>query len=422
MRDTDQSSREPSKGRRSFHPARLTAASMIALALAACASQPSPGPIQPAPPATPQGAPQPLANVPPPKAVRPGVTPQFMANRPLTRIGLLLPFASVASEAQSLYEAAELALFEAKDPNVMLMPRDSGGDAATSQGMTANLVRDGADVIVGPLLKEGVQGAASATASANPPVPVIGFSSDNTIAAPGVYLLSFPFEDEVARIVSYAALQNLKRIALLAPDSEYGHRVDAAVRAEGAKVGVSVVVAQFYQRSEREAGAAAQLIVPQARAWDAQAMMIADAGAPLRSIGPALLTAGLDLQRVRLLGVGWAGSDAYREPTLASAWYAGPDPAVRAGFEQRYRAAYGRAPTRLASLAYDAVAMAEALTRDVGYTGLSTLQRPDGFNGADGLYRFRQNGTVERALAILEVRGTGPVVIDAPPKFPGSGS
>lgn len=398
---------------------RLAGASLIALGLAACASTPAPAP----PVAPPPGVAQvPGGVVPPQHLARPGLSPQFLNGRPVTRIGLLLPFASVATEAQSLYEAAELALFEAKDPNLLLIPRDSGGDAAASFTAAQALVTDGADVIVGPLQKEGVQGAARGASGANPATPVIGFSTDNTVAAPGVYLLSFPLEEEVARIVSFASAQGLKRIALMAPDSEYGHRVDAAVRAEGAKVGLSVVAAQFYQRTEKEAGAAAALIAPQARSWDAQAMMIADTGPPLRAIGPALLGAGLDLQRVRLLGVGWAGSDAYREPTLAGGWYAGPDPSMRTGFEQRYRAAYGRAPTRLASLAYDAVAMTAALTRETGYPGLSGLGRPDGFNGADGLYRFRANGTVQRSLSILEARGGGPAVIDPARAFPASGS
>jgi hypothetical protein len=397
---------------------RLAGASLIALGLAACASTPAPAP----PVAPPPGVAQPGASVVPQHLARPGLSPQFLNGRPVTRIGLLLPFASVATEAQSLYEAAELALFEANDPNLMLIPRDSGGDGATALAAAQTLVKDGADIIVGPLLKEGVLGAARGAIGANPATPVVGFSTDNTVAGPGVYLLSFPLEEEVARIVAFASAQGLKRIALMAPDSEYGHRVDAAVRAEGAKVGLSVVAAQFYQRTEKEAGAAAALVAPQAKAWDAQAMMIADTGQPLRAIGPALLGAGLDLQRVRLLGVGWAGSDAYREPTLAGGWYAGPDPALRAGFEQRYRAAYGRAPTRLASLAYDAVAMTEALTRETGYPGLSGLGRADGFNGADGLYRFRANGTVQRSLAILEARGGGPAVIDPARAFPASGS
>jgi ABC-type branched-subunit amino acid transport system substrate-binding protein len=348
-----------------------------------------------------------------------------MNGRPLARVGLLLPFASVPTEAQSLYEAAELALFEAGDRNLLLIPRDSGADMTLSAAAAQNLIRDGADVIVGPLLAQGVVGAARAAQGASPRIPVIGFSSDNAVAGNGAFLLSIPFEEEVSRIVEFATRQGLKRFALLAPNSDYGRRVDAALRQQLAARGGSIVSAQFYQRSEKEAAAAAALIAPQARAWDAQGLIIADSGAPLRAIGPALLQAGVDLQKTRLIGIGWYGGDALREPTLAGAWYAGPDPSARAAFEQKYRAAYGKAPTRLASLAYDAVALSEILSRDLGGAGVNTaaLQRPDGFNGADGLFRFRANGTIERALAVLQVQAQTPIVLDpAPRQFPGSGS
>jgi ABC-type branched-subunit amino acid transport system substrate-binding protein len=348
-----------------------------------------------------------------------------MNGRPLARIGLLLPFGSVPTEANALYEAAELALFEAGDPNLLLIPRDSGADMNLSAAAAAGLARDGADVIVGPLMKEGVLGAARTAQGSNPRIPVIGFSSDNSVAGNGAFLLSIPFEEEVARISEFATRQGLKRFALMAPNSDYGHRVDAALRQQLTARGGSIVTVQFYQRSEKEAAAAAALIAPQARAGDAQALIIADSGAPLRAIGPALLQAGVDLQKTRLIGIGWYGGDALREPTLAGGWYAGPDPGARAAFEQKYRAAYGHAPTRLASLAYDAVALSEVLSRDLGGAGINAtaLQRPDGFNGADGLFRFRANGTIERALAVLQVQAQAPVVLDpAPRQFPGSGS
>ena len=107
---------------------------------------------------------------------------------------------------------------------------------------------------------------------------------------------------------------------------------------------------------------------------------------------------------------------------MAGGWYAAPDPAARAAFEQKFRAAYGKMPTRLASLAYDAVTATELLTRAPGAAGLAGLQRAEGFNGADGLFRFRADGTVERALAVLEVRANNIAVLDpAPTHFPAPG-
>jgi ABC-type branched-subunit amino acid transport system substrate-binding protein len=344
-----------------------------------------------------------------------------MAGQPVTRIGLLLPFKSVVNESQSLQDAAELALFEANDPYLLLIPRESGADSGAGFAAAQSMLKDGAEVIIGPLINDSVAGAGRAVKKQ---VPIIAFSTDTTVAGDGVYLLTFPFEEEVSRVVDYASRQGLKRIALLAPDTAYGHRVNATLSQEAAKRGGSLVAAQFYQRSEREAAAAAQVLAPQAKTWNAQAIMIADSGPPLRAIGPALLQAGINLQQVKLLGVGWT-ADAQREPTLSGGWYAATDPAARANFESRFVAAYGRPPTRLASLAYDALGMAEALSKDAGGAGLtrSAIERPDGFNGADGLFRFRANGTIERALAVLEVRAGGAIVIDpAPGSFPAPGS
>ncbi|MGE3866328.1 MAG: penicillin-binding protein activator [Hyphomonadaceae bacterium] len=388
------------------------AALALAAALAACASTPSAPRPAPVPPGFAQQ-----------RTTKPGLTPPFLANRPLARVGLLLPFAGVPAEAQSFYEAAELALFEANDPNLLLLPSDSGGDANGGANAAQTEIKNGADVIVGPLLRDGVAGAAGPARAAQ--TPIIAFSTDTAVAGSGVYLLSFPLEEEIARTMAYAAAHGVSRLAILAPEGEYGRRVDAAVRREAAGRGGAVVAAQFYQRGEREAGAAAQLLANAARAGGAQAILIAETGAPLRSIGPALFQAGVNPQQVRLLGVGWAGADAHREPTLAGAWYAAPDPAARAAFDQSYRAAYGRAPTRLASLAYDAVTVAAGLTRELGGAGLTraALERPEGFRGADGAFRFRSTGVAERALAILEVRAGGAVVIDAPKPFTtGAGS
>lgn len=396
------------------------AALLLALGVSACAGS-VPNALPP-PSSTPQAAASggPSAQQ---RVSRPGLTPSFAAGRPLTRVAVLLPFTGVTAEAQSLYEAAELALFEANDPNLLLMPRDSGAGSSSAFAAGQAAVKDGADIIVGPVLKDSVLGVVQATAAAQPRAPIIAFSTDSTVAGGGVYLMSLTLDEEIARIVEFAARQGLKKFALIAPNNEYGRRVDAAVRAQAALRGASVVTVQFYTRSEKEAAAAAQLMVPQARTWGAEAVIIAETGPPLRAIGSALATAGLDLQRIRLLGVGWAGGEALREPTLAGGWYAAPDPAARAAFEQKFRAAYGKAPTRLASLAYDAMTLTAALTRETGAAGLANLQNPEGFTGADGLFRFRANGTAERALAVMQVGANTATVVDpAPSRFPAPGS
>jgi ABC-type branched-subunit amino acid transport system substrate-binding protein len=347
-----------------------------------------------------------------------------MRGRNIVRVGLLLPFSLRPQDASALYRAAELALFDHGDGNTLIIPRDAGSDEASANAAARALVdEDGADIIIGPVLREGVAGAANAARGHN--VPVIGFSSDRDVAGNGVYLLSFQLEDEVSRIVSYAASQNIRTIALLAPSNEYGRRIEGALRAEAAPNGVAVVQVQRYNRTDADATAAASALAASLRSAPAQGVIIADNGSPLRAIATELVRAGVDQSRTRFIGTSvWAG-DAQREPALAGGWYVAPDPSSRSDFEARYHTTYGQAPTRLSSLGYDAVALAALLSRDRGAGGFSrsSIENREGFAGSDGLFRFRANGAIERGLAIIEVRPNDTIILDgAPRQFPRTGS
>ena len=83
-----------------------------------------------------------------------------------------------------------------------------------------------------------------------------------------------------------------------------------------------------------------------------------------------------------------------------------PDSRGFNAFAGRYRARYNAEPTRLATLSYDAVSLAAALARTQGSQRFSegVLTNPSGFAGADGVFRFRPDGTNDRALAVQEIR------------------
>jgi ABC-type branched-subunit amino acid transport system substrate-binding protein len=346
-----------------------------------------------------------------------------MRGRQIVRVGLLLPFTLRPQDASALYNAAELALFDHGNQNTLLIPRDAGSNEGSAAAAARALVDDGADIIIGPVLREGVAGAAQSARRDN--IPVIGFSSDRSVAGNGVYLLSFQLEDEIARLVAFAAGRNIRSIALLAPSNEYGRRVESALRAEAGGRGVSIVQAQLYSRTDPDAAAAASALAAALRTAPAQAILIAESGAPLRSIGTALVRGGVDQRQVRFMGTSaWAG-EAQREPALAGGWYVAADPASRTDFEGRYQVLFGREPTRLASLGYDAVALAALLSRDRGAQGITrgALENREGFAGSDGLFRFSGNGSIERGLAVIEVGQNTVAVIDAAPRrFPAGGS
>ena len=117
-----------------------------------------------------------------------------------------------------------------------------------------------------------------------------------------------------------------------------------------------------------------------------------------------MIFADIDPLIVKFVGTSlWRDPDVAREPALAGGWFAGPDPQARARFEAEFEAAYGAPPSRLAGLGYDAVSLAGlAATSDAPLRAV--IESEDGFSGVDGLFRFRANGTLERALAVYTIR------------------
>ena len=95
-----------------------------------------------------------------------------------------------------------------------------------------------------------------------------------------------------------------------------------------------------------------------------------------------------------------------REPALIGGWFAAPPPEAREPFNKRYREIYKREPPRLATIAYDATALAAVLARAEGGPDFSpeAIADPVGFAGMDGVFRLLPDGSIERALAVIEVR------------------
>ena len=255
-------------------------------------------------------------------------------------------------------------------------------------------------------------------------MPVIAFTSDRTVAAPGVFILGFTPQAEVRRILSYAASNGLRRIAVLAPQDAYGNAVVAAASDAAAEAGARVVRTQFYEPAAKDFGPAVAGVIRSGSGQAFDALLIADGGERLRLIGAHLPLHNLQLPQVRVLGTGaWDDQVIGSEPALVGGWYPAPSPDYREAFAAQYRRAFGESPPRLATLSYDATALAAVLARGSGYIVFdeTAITDPKGFLGRDGVFRFGPDGVAQRGLAVLEVERSGSRVISpAPTDFGGT--
>jgi len=335
------------------------------------------------------------------------------------RIALILPLTAQGNAglaAQSMKNAAEMALAEFKVSNVQLLVKDDGGSPQGAQGAAQQAISEGAEIIVGPLFAQSVSAAGQVARSRN--IPVIAFSTDASVAARGVYLLSFLPETDVRRIVSYAASRGKRSFAALMPDNAYGTVVEAAFQQEVARHGGRVVVLEKYPHDANRTAEAVRRVAQAASQIDS--IFIPDSPDAVPQIAQALAANGVDLKRVQLLGTGLWGDDTRiaSEKLLDGGWYPSPEQTGFRNFSGRYRARYGQDPVRTATLAYDAVALVAALVKTQGMQRFSeqVLTNPSGFAGVDGVFRFRPEGTNERGLAVLRVTPSGGQVISPAPK------
>ena len=373
--------------------------------------------------------------------------PAHMGRDEPVRVGLLLPFTASSEAAQkissAMFDAAQLAAFDAGDERFLLIPKDTKGSPEGAAAAARSALADGAEILLGPLFAESVEAAASVARAAS--TPMIAFSSDITAGGDGVYLLSFPPEVEIQRVTDYAVTQNLTRFGVLAPQTEYGDRVSNAFAQEVFfRGGVIVHEERYHQDPDAMLEPARRLaqysveVVPnelrhdydpeaQAQPSDNgyvrgyQAVLMPEQGTLLRALAPLLPYYNVNINRVKLLGVSaWNNPRLTREPALRGGWFAGPDPTITKNFEDRYLAAFGGKPPRLASLAYDATLLSARLAANSRRRGRrfdeDLITDPNGYFGADGLFRLNPDGSVERGLAILEIQPGGIQIVDPAPR------
>jgi branched-chain amino acid transport system substrate-binding protein len=334
------------------------------------------------------------------------------------RVALVLPLSAQGNAgvaAQSMKNAAEMALAEFKSPNIQLLVKDDGGTPQGGQAGAQQAISEGAEIIIGPLFAQSVSAVGQVARARN--IPVIAFSTDASVAGRGVYLLSFLPETDVHRIVDFAIARGKRSFAALLPDNAYGTVVEAAFQQEVSRRGGRVLALEKYPLDSNRMAEAVRRVGQAANQVDA--IFIPDGADAVPQVVQALAASGVNLKQLQLLGTGlWDDPRIFSTAVLDGGWYAAPESTGFRNFSGRYRIRYGQDPVRTATLAYDAVALVAALVKTQGSQRFTeqVLTNASGFAGIDGVFRFRPEGPNERGLAVLRVTPSGGQVISPAPR------
>lgn len=345
---------------------------------------------------------------------------------------------------EALVNAAELALFDARDPRLTLKVYDTQATPSGAAAAAEQAVTDGAQVILGPLFSSSVKAVAPIAQTAGR--PVFAFSNDAKAADDGVYILGFQPAQEVERVISYASSQKgLRRFAALVPQGTYGETVLTAFGNAVVDQQAEVRAIEVYERDTQAMPGPVRAIADYDRraAWLRQerdflegvgddmanefleklenqetllqpeydAILLAEGGQLLRTLAPLLAIYEVDPLKIRFLGTGLFNDIGLtREPPLHGAWFAAPPAEGFEKFSKRYRDIFNRTPARITALAYDAMALTALLAREPVVEqrfSETAIADPNGFSGIEGIFRFNKTGIAERKFAILEIQPEG---------------
>lgn len=307
-------------------------------------------------------------------------------------IALLVPLSGERARlGLSMRQAALLA-----ENSAFVQSYDTGGTAAGAAAAATLALKKPPALILGPLLADEVPAVTSTVAGR---VPIIAFSNDSVLKAPGTYIFGITAAQVTSAVLRYARSRGVRSVAVI---DDGGAWSAAALLAAG--------------RMEAELGLRVRTLAVR------PGVALPDPGdAPdavlIPGSGPAVLAAARNLKDtgVQLLGTFQAldhSPDALA--TLEGAWLASPDPVAFGTFAGEFAARNGTQPGTIAALAYDAAGIANSL-RNAGKLGAEGLLGSEGFHGVTGPVRFRTDGSVARDFAIVVARPTGyePVAVSS---------
>ena len=282
-------------------------------------------------------------------------------------------------------------------------------------------------------------------------IPVIAFSTAQDVLQPTIYSLGLLIGEQVDRIVSYAANQGRKRLALLLPDNSTGIAVAKSAVKSAQKNNVEITVIGFYLPNTSDfSGIIKQMtnyeerhaevvrlrseLETRAKSGDKQAayelkqmetkegigdvgfdmVLIPETGAKLTSATSMFAYYDAGYPDVQFLGTSvWETSKFNNETVMHKSWFPSVSRDKSGYFANKYYQTFGDKPSSLYSFAYDTVALINEISKHGSKDINDVILDPNGYYGITGAFLFNKDGTSKHSLDIVEIRPEGNIVIDS---------
>lgn len=327
------------------------------------------------------------------------------------KIGALLPLSGPHKElGKHLLNAMMLGV--CATPHLLLVIRDTKGTAPGARRAFLSAKKEGVDIFLGPLF--AFENNALFVVK-DPLSTIITFSPDPRARTEGVYSLCFPVSAQGEEVVKRCHILGIREVVALLPKTRYGHMM-ASVLLESCKnhhLKFSILN-HYHPEDLANKTKALPALGPCLDAFvynSNQAIFLPEGGEKLAVLVELFLERGLSCQKHWFIGPNqWEAPRTLNNPLMAGGWYVGRQ-TQNATFEKIYRTFFNTPSSKLEGLAYDSVSLVNHYALWLknnnkshtfeGFQGF--LQRPQGFDGVHGWWRFLSNGDIKRNLTTFQI-------------------
>lgn len=361
---------------------------------------------------------------------------------PSVKIAILLPLSGTYKDlGKQLFNAAQLALFALNEPTISLMPIDTKGTSFGAEEAAKEAVEKEVQLVLGPVFSSSARVVAPILGEAG--IEFVTFSNDESLADSGALLIGLSPQQQVQRVVEYAIRQGIEDYVTVVPNNALGAAAAKVLRETVNEYeGTSVLKTEIFLLNKRGQGRRVQRYVNNAIHAAIYTKPQKDYNQTLEmyNLEPIKYPRGLFIdgsvdhllemvryieknqdynqQHIQLLGtMRMADPKLIGHPAFEGALIASLSPDRKGYFEKMFVDAFGYQPTKIASLAFDGIALTATLSKlsngkDFSRTAITTSR---GFVGIDGIFRIKDNGLSERGLAIMKIQNGTLLELDPAP-------
>ncbi len=344
------------------------------------------------------------------------------------QIGVILPLTGQYSQlGNSTKNGIELALKtvasggvaqETSDPQIKALYRDDAGDSLQATVATKELLGQGVDVIIGPLLADAARQTGELVKQAGR--SMITFSKNpDLITGEGVFRFGVTSRSQVTSLLEICQrIYSFSRYAIVFPDDVAGNEFADLFREGLRNMGLQAVVEQSYSRGDFMAfNSIAQAV----EAAQVEAVFFPD---NLKSAGRffSAISSGARQKIVPLGTAAWDNQIELQQSRTVLGGAVFPTPffaqsqrADVVSFVQMFEERFGHKPDFLAAQGFDAATLGlEALrsARANGITPMDALSRISAYEGVSGKVSVEPSGEIRRAYPVVALRDNKLVELD----------